>query len=379
MGQRQCCRVRVWFFLALGTARGDERDRHVCGPLSFEVDGVVHELTATRMEAPHAAAAFARRMGPAFAGGGCAAGDARCVAETLVADLLAACGDDEVETHIAPVGGSEYEWWFADQDGAGHRTVKVRHYLDAYERHFALARARARGGRRVAILELGVQSGGSLDMWRAVLGPSAEIHGVDVDPRCARSHDPAAGTFVWIGDAGNATFLAHVLAAAAPLDVVLDDASHRSEDMIAAFEALYPSVRPDGGVYAIEDVVTNYWPYYDRVRAEDGLSFVEFAKRKVDELNAWNSEPRVRGARRDRCLTPPPRHRRNGDSHRHGGAPVTEFTRNTSSLHFYDGMVVFEKRPHPMWTRLTVGTDALDYAFNMNSGTAGEAGMGTVT
>ena len=71
MGQR--CGVRVWFFLALGTARGDEQDTHVCGPLSFEVDGVVHELTATRMEAPHAAAAFARRMGPAFFGGGCAA------------------------------------------------------------------------------------------------------------------------------------------------------------------------------------------------------------------------------------------------------------------------------------------------------------------
>ena len=135
-----------------------------------------------------------------------------------------------------------------------------------------------------------MQSGGSLDMWRAVLGPSAEIHGVDVDPRCARSHDPAAGTFVWIGDAGNATFLSRVLAAAAPLDVVLDDASHRSDDMIAAFEALYPFVRPDGGVYAAEDVATNYWPYYDRVRAADGLSFVEFAKRKVDELNAWNSE-----------------------------------------------------------------------------------------
>ena len=58
---------------------------------------------------------------------------------------------------------------------------------------------------------------------------------------------------------------------------------------------------------------------------------------------------------------------------------MTEFTRNTSSLHFYDGMVVFEKRPHPMWTRIAVGTDTLDYAFNMNSGTAGEAGMGTVT
>ena len=150
----------MWFFLALGTAHGDERDRHVCGPLSFEVDGVVHELTATRMEAPHAAAAFARRMGPTFFGGGCAAGDARCVAEALVADLLAACGDDEVETRIAPMGGSEYEWWFAEQDDTGRGTMKVRHYLDAYERHFALARARARGGRRVAILELGVQSGG---------------------------------------------------------------------------------------------------------------------------------------------------------------------------------------------------------------------------
>ena len=187
MGQRQRG-VRVWFFLALGTAHGDERDRHVCGPLSFEVDGVVHELTATRMEAPAAAAAFARRMGPTFFGGGCAAGDARCVAEALVADLLAACDDDEVETRIAPMGGSEYEWWFAEQDDTGRGTMKVRPYLDAYERHFALARARAHWSEAIPLdLVDGLSIPASLpDAARDRGEESAARRGLGEQRRCAR-------------------------------------------------------------------------------------------------------------------------------------------------------------------------------------------------
>ena len=45
---------------------------------------------------------------------------------------------------------------------------------------------------------------------------------------------------------------------------------------------------------------------------------------------------------------------------------MTDFTRNTSSMHFYDAMVIFEKRPHPMWTRMFVGDDALPYARDFN-------------
>jgi hypothetical protein len=44
---------------------------------------------------------------------------------------------------------------------------KWEHYLDAYHRHFDRFRAQE----RVVVVEVGVQSGGSIEMWRRYFGP----------------------------------------------------------------------------------------------------------------------------------------------------------------------------------------------------------------
>jgi hypothetical protein len=44
-----------------------------------------------------------------------------------------------------------------------------------------------------------------------------------------------------------------------PLDLVIDDASHRYEPTRASFEALFPLIRP-GGFYLIEDWAWAHWP-----------------------------------------------------------------------------------------------------------------------
>jgi hypothetical protein len=41
-------------------------------------------------------------------------------------------------------------------------------YLDHYHRHFS----RFRGQRKVVMVEVGVQSGGSIDMWTHYFGPT---------------------------------------------------------------------------------------------------------------------------------------------------------------------------------------------------------------
>lgn len=54
----------------------------------------------------------------------------------------------------------------------------------------------------------------------------------------------------------------------APLDLVLDDASHRYAETLASFEALFPRLRP-GGVYAIEDWDWGHLPGADELAAAD--------------------------------------------------------------------------------------------------------------
>jgi hypothetical protein len=56
------------------------------------------------------------------------------------------------------------------------RLHKWHHYFPVYERFIAPFR-----GRRVTLLEIGVQQGGLLELWRAYLGPAARIVGIDMN------------------------------------------------------------------------------------------------------------------------------------------------------------------------------------------------------
>src|SRR5207248_1717332 len=61
---------------------------------------------------------------------------------------------------------------------------KWRHYFDVYHRHLSKF-----VGREVHVVEIGIQSGGSLRMWRHYFGDRALIYGVDIDPTCIAAED----------------------------------------------------------------------------------------------------------------------------------------------------------------------------------------------
>jgi cephalosporin hydroxylase len=136
---------------------------------------------------------------------------------------------------------------YFDAYASGPGIWKWRHYLPAYEHHFAKF-----VGTDVTIVEVGVFSGGSLRMWRDYFGPRAQIHGIDVVPECQRYADTRIS--IWIGDQADPTFWKTFLADGKQIDVVIDDGSHQPADQIATLEALLPHVSP-GGVYVREDAV----------------------------------------------------------------------------------------------------------------------------
>jgi 23S rRNA U2552 (ribose-2'-O)-methylase RlmE/FtsJ len=190
-----------------------------------------------------------------------------------------------------------------------HRfAVKWRHYFSIYDRHLARFR-----GRPVTFVEIGVNRGGSLQMWRDYLGPRSRIIGVDVNPECKALEE--TGIEILIGDQGDPEFLRRLVDFAGPIDAFLDDGGHTMAQQLTTFDICYPAVASDG-VYMCEDVHTSYWPHYGGGRGEPG-SFVEAMKRRIDELHAWHL---------------------NDDD-----AAVGDFARTTNSLHFYDSVVVLEK------------------------------------
>lgn len=148
---------------------------------------------------------------------------------------------------------------------------KLRHYLPIYE-------SVLQGTERM--LEIGVDRGGSLRMWRKYL-PEAKIVGIDFNPKAAQYDAPDDDIHVRIGDQTNVAFLGRVLDEFGPFDTILDDGGHQPSQMIGSFQYLFPRLAP-GGVYAVEDVCANYWTGY-RDRSE---SFIDFTKWLMDAMHA---------------------------------------------------------------------------------------------
>jgi len=135
---------------------------------------------------------------------------------------------------------------FFDSRTVGPGIWKWVHYFDIYHRHLNRFR-----GQKPRILEIGVYSGGSLDMWQEYFGKGCQIYGADIEPSC-RAYE-REGVKILIGDQSKRDFWRDVKSELAPLDVVIDDGSHVPEMQITSLEELLPHLNP-GGVYICEDI-----------------------------------------------------------------------------------------------------------------------------
>ncbi len=193
-------------------------------------------------------------------------------------------------------------------NNAHKRLHKWVHYFDIYERHLERFR-----GTSPVMIEIGVMGGGSMAMWKDYFGSGALIVGIDIDPEC-KAHQ-AEGIDVFIGSQDDPAVIDAIFSKYPRIDIVLDDGSHMMQHMISSFDLIYNRIHQNG-VYIVEDTHTCYWKEYGGGVGRKG-SFMEFAKQKIDEINAVHTK---------------------------GVLPVTEFTRSTDHISFYDSVVVFERR-----------------------------------
>lgn len=155
---------------------------------------------------------------------------------------------------LAPVGAPAPDHvnpllQYFNEHKEGHGVWKFIHYFEAYERYFSRFR-----GKETHVLEIGVYSGGSLEMWQNYLGPQCKVYGVDIEPRCKAYEGGSVRIF--IGDQADRNFWKHVKQEVPVLDIVIDDGGHEPEQQIVTLEELLPHLRP-AGIYLCEDVTTS--------------------------------------------------------------------------------------------------------------------------
>lgn len=167
----------------------------------------------------------------------------------------------------------------AFMDHRGNLIDKWEHYLGIYDCELAPFVA---AGAPVSLLEIGVQNGGSLQLWRDYLPEGSRIVGLDINPDCA-TLPGMDGIEVHVVDGTDRAQIDAVLGDAM-FDIVIDDGSHRSGDVVKTYQALFHRLR-GGGKLFIEDLHASYWADYGGGFRTPG-SAMEFLKGLVDGLNS---------------------------------------------------------------------------------------------
>jgi len=126
-------------------------------------------------------------------------------------------------------------------------------------------------------------------MWRTYF-PRGRVFGIDVYDKCIHDEDRIT-TFK--GSQVDEEFLSDVVKRIGDIHIIIDDGSHRSEDVLRIFAFLFPRLH-DEGIYVIEDTQTSYWPHmggcsFDLNRLNTTMGFL---KTLVDGLNYSEFEER---------------------------------------------------------------------------------------
>lgn len=220
---------------------------------------------------------------------------------------------DDVQKHYCystPRLNSSMEnplWEFFQARNNGPGIHKWLQYFDIYHRYFSKF-----VGQEVHMLEIGVQSGGSLDLWRHYFGDKLFLYGVDINPYAKELFDSPPHTRIFIGDQQNRSFWAEFRSQVPRLDIVLDDGGHTAQQQVATFEELYNFVS-EHGVYMVEDVPPGPGSFLAYAREHTAELFGHYASNIPGRFSA--TEPGL-------------------------------FTKTTMGIAFYDMQVVYEKGRH---------------------------------
>ncbi len=200
---------------------------------------------------------------------------------------------------------NELEHFFLNKQ---HRLIhKWNHYFEIYDRHLQHLK-----NQKINILEIGISHGGSLEMWNYYFKGDANIYAIDINPECKKFE--GENVKIFIGSQEDVTFLKNIKNIIPQIDVLIDDGGHTMKQQIITFNYLFDHVT-ENGIYICEDLHTSYWKHFGG-GYRNKRSFIEFAKHFIDKLHAWHSKD----------------------------VAIDDITKNTHSLHFYDSVLVIEKR-----------------------------------
>ena len=123
----------------------------------------------------------------------------------------------------------------------GKITDKWQQYLSSYDAILSPYK-----NQKINLLEIGVQNGGSLEVWSKYFVDAQHIIGCDINPQCGDLVFDDSRIRVFVGDASQEKTHQTILETSMSFDIIIDDGSHTSRDIIHNFALYFNNLR-DGG------------------------------------------------------------------------------------------------------------------------------------
>jgi hypothetical protein len=122
-----------------------------------------------------------------------------------------------------------------------YKANKPSYYLEQYDNIFSPKKLLP-----INLLEIGIQSGGSLKMWEEYFF-KGKIFGIDIDLKFCKASNH------FCGSQSDISFLQKVISTIGQLDIIIDDGSHYNNDQQISFNFLFLFLNQKG-IYVIEDM-----------------------------------------------------------------------------------------------------------------------------
>ena len=133
-----------------------------------------------------------------------------------------------------------------------HKTNKYDlGYIDVYEKYFEQIK-----NKKLNILEIGISEGLSIKVWSEYF-LNSNIAALDI----VSTNLKVKNVEFFCGDQSDEKILQSIINKFKYFDIIIDDGSHISKDLIKSFNFLFEHLS-EGGLYMIEDLHYSYYPRY---------------------------------------------------------------------------------------------------------------------
>jgi len=153
-------------------------------------------------------------------------------------------------------------------------SFKWESYFNVYEKIFEKYREK-----NITFVEVGVSSGGSLEMWRDFLGSNARIIGIDLNTD-AKSLE-RDGFEIFIGNQSDPRFWKKFYNEIGMIDILLDDGGHKNIQQINTVHNSIENIN-DGGLIVVEDTHASYLKEF---KNPSYFSFINFCNKIVESIH----------------------------------------------------------------------------------------------